>query len=210
MWHKPFQKNQVTLYDLQQRFRLNKVENAEFFSEWYENLPALTLEEQQRLERVKAIYANLSTRSVLENTLKMAIVSPLLDLAGFYLPPFYINTEQEVLLQAEDEGKQIRGRIDVLVLKEQFWVLVIESKRAEFSLKVGIPQALTYMLATPTPNRPLYGMVTNGSNFVFLKLLRQEAPRYGRSKTFDLEESTELYTVLQILKRLAQVVGAEA
>ena len=53
-------------------------------------------------------------------------------------------------------------------------------------------------------------MVTNGSNFVFLKLLRQEAPRYRRSKTFDLEESTELYTVLQILKRLAQVVGAEA
>ena len=201
---------QVTLYDLQQRFRLQQVENAEFFSEWYENLPTLTLEEQQRLERVKAIYANLSTRSVLENTVKMAIVSPLLDLAGFYLPPFYINTEQEVLLQAEDEGKQIRGRIDVLVLKEQFWVLVIESKRAEFSLKVGIPQALTYMLATPTPNRPLYGMVTNGTNFVFLKLLRQEAPRYGRSKTFDLEESTELYTVLQILKRLAQVVGAEA
>jgi len=81
-----------------------------------------------------------------------------------------------------------------------------QSSRAQ----VGIPQALTYMLATPTPNRPLYGMVTNGSNFVFLKLLRQSAPRYGRSKTFDKEESTELYTVLQILKRLAQVVGAEA
>lgn len=124
---------QVTLYDHSQRFRLQQVENAEFFSEWYENLPALTQESQQRLERVKAIYANLSTRSVLENTVKMAIVSPLLDLAGFYLPPFYINTEQEVLLLAEDEGKQIRGRIDVLVLKEQFWVLVIESKRAEFS-----------------------------------------------------------------------------
>lgn len=201
---------QVTLYDLQQRFGLQQVEDTQFFPEWHEHLPALTYEEQQRLERVKAIYANLAIRSVLENTVKMAIASPLLDLAGFYLPPFYIDTEQEVLLQAEDEGKPIRGRIDVLVLNEQFWVLVIESKRAEFSLKVGIPQGLTYMLATPTPTRPLYGMVTNGSNFLFLKLLLKQVPRYARSKTFDLEEGTQLYTVLQILKRLAQVVGAEA
>lgn len=198
---------QITLYDLQQKFELQQVEDTEFFLEWHENLPALTNEEQQRLRRVKAIYANLATRSVLENTVKMAIVSPLLDLAGFYLPPFYINTEQEILLQAKDEGKPIRGRIDVLVLKEQFWVLVIESKRAEFSLKVGVPQALTYMLATPTPHLPLYGMVTNGSSFLFLKLLYRETPHYARSKTFDLEEGTELNTVLQILKRLAQIVG---
>ena len=201
---------QITLYDLQQRFRLQQVENSQVFPEWHQNLPTLTTEEQQRLERVKAIYANLASRSILENTVKMAIVSPLLDLAGFYLPPFYIDTEQEVLLETKDESEPIRGRIDVLVLKEQFWVLVIESKRAEFSLKVGIPQALTYMLATPTPTRPLYGMVTNGSNFLFLKLLLKEVPQYARSKTFDLEEGTELYTVLQILKRLAQLVAAEA
>lgn len=188
---------------------MQQVEDAQFFSEWQENLPNLSELEQQRLERVKAIYANLSTRSVLENTVKMAIVSPLLDLAGFYLPPFYINTEQEVLLCAEDEGKPIKGRIDVLVLQEQFWVLVIESKRAEFSLKVGIPPALTYMLSTPTPTRPLYGMVTNGSNFLFLKLLRRQPPQYTRSKTFDLEEGTELYTVLQVLKRLACTINGK-
>jgi hypothetical protein len=33
------------------------------------------------------------------------------------------------------------------------WILVIESKRAELSLKVGIPQALSYMLAAPITNR---------------------------------------------------------
>jgi len=42
--------------------------------------------------------------------------SLLLDLAGVYLPPFYVNTEEEVHLVAEDEGLPIRGRIDVLVL----------------------------------------------------------------------------------------------
>ena len=199
----------VTLYDLEQRFQLQQRDAAQFFPEWQQELQPLTESEQQRLDRVKAIYANLARRSVLENTVKMAIVSPLLDLAGFYLPPFYISTEEEVQIQAEDDGIAIRGRIDVLVLKEAFWLLVIESKRAEFSLRVGIPQALTYMLATPNPERPLYGLVTNGSNFVFLKLVRQGTPFYARSKEFLLEEDGQLGKVLQILKRLAALVAKD-
>ena len=199
----------VTLYDLEQRFHLQRRDDAEFFPEWQQELSLLTESEQQRLDRIQAIYANLARRSVLENTVKMAIVSPLLDLAGFYLPPFYINTEEEVQIQAEDDGIAIRGRIDVLVIKEQFWLLVIESKRAEFSLRVGIPQALTYMLATPSPERPLYGMVTNGSNFVFLKLVQQGTPFYDRSKEFLLEENGQLGQVLQILKRFAAIVASD-
>jgi len=199
----------VTLYDLEQRFQLQQRDAVQFFPEWQQELLPLTESEQQRLDRVKAIYANLARRSVLENTVKMAIVSPLLDLAGFYLPPFYISTEEEVQIQAEDDGIAIRGRIDVLVLKETFWLLVIESKRAEFSLRVGIPQALTYMLATPSPERPLYGLVTNGSNFVFLKLVRQGTPFYARSKEFLLEEDGQLGQVLQILKRLAAIVAKD-
>ena len=199
----------VTLYDLEQRFQLQQRDAAQFFPEWQQELQPLTESEQQRLDRVKAIYANLARRSVLENTVKMAIVSPLLDLAGFYLPPFYISTEEEVQIQAEDDGIVIRGRIDVIVLKETFWLLVIDSKRAEFSLRVGIPQALTYMLATPSPERPLYGLVTNGSNFVFLKLVRQGTPFYARSKEFLLEEDGQLGQVLQILKRLAALVAKD-
>lgn len=206
---------QITLYDLEQKFQLRRSDSAELFPEWQQELPLLIPAEQQRLDRIRAIYANLADRSVLENTVKMAIVSPLLDLAGFYLPPFYIDTEEEVQIQAEDDESVIRGRIDILVIKEQFWLLVIESKRAEFSLKVGIPQALTYMLAAPDREalpegyrtRPLYGMVTNGSNFVFLKLVRQQTPLYARSREFLLEEGEQLGQVLQILKRLSQVIA---
>ena len=132
-----------------------------------------------------------------------------LSLPGFCLNRTVLDTEEEVQIQAEAEGTSIRGRIDVLVLKERFWVLVIESKRAEFSLKVGIPQVLTYMLANPNWLRPLYGMVTNGSNFVFLKLVQQDVPRYARSKEFILDQGNELYTVLQVLKQLAQIVARE-
>ena len=75
---------------------------------------------------------------------------------------------------AEQGEPHLKGRLDVLLLKDQLWVLVIESKRAEFSLKVGIPQVLGYMLAAPASNLPLYGLVTNGSSFQFLKLVRQK------------------------------------
>ena len=198
----------VTLYELEQHFGLVQVEDADFFLEWQTDLRPLTKVEQQRLERVKMAYENLARRSVLENTVKLVVVAPLLDLAGLFFPPFYVSTEEEVNIEVADAGIAVRGRMDVLVWKEQLWVLVIESKRAELSLKVGIPQALAYMLAAPPTQRSLYGLVTNGSNFVFLKLERQDKPRYGRSREFVLENDGELETVLQVMTRLANLVGA--
>lgn len=196
----------ITLYDLEQQFGLQQVIASRFFPEWQFDLPPLTDQEKQRLERVRSAYANLARRSVLENTVKMAVVSPLLDLAGFFLPPFYVTTEEEVQIVAQDEETVVRGRMDILVLKDRFWLLVVESKRAEFSLKVGIPQVLSYMLAAPQP-QALFGLVTNGSNFVFLKLSPQNPPRYARSNEFILEQGNDLDTVLQILKRLADTIA---
>ncbi|MEH2048253.1 restriction endonuclease subunit R [Nostoc sp.] len=202
--------DKITLYDLEQRFNLQQTEDQSFFLEWQGDLPVLTEVEQQRLTRVRAVVANLEQRSVLENTVKLAVVAPLMDLSGLFLPPFYVSTEDSVEIEATDDSIVVRGRIDILVLKDQLWVLVIESKRAEFSAKVGIPQVLSYMLAAPKQRFPLYGLVTNGTDFVFLKLLFQEVPRYARSRQFVLGQDHDLNRVLQILKRLAEIVGQEA
>jgi predicted type IV restriction endonuclease len=198
--------DKVTLYDLEQRFQLTQVADAAFFREWQETFPALTEMEQQRLERVRAIVGNLERRSLLENTVKLAVLAPLLDLAGLFLPPFYVSTEDAVEIEATDRDMRVRGRIDILVLQEQLWILVIEAKRAEFSPKVGIPQALAYMLAAPQRPFPLYGLVTNGTDFVFLKLLYQDRPCYGRSRQFILGQDEDLPRILQILKHLADIV----
>jgi predicted type IV restriction endonuclease len=200
----------VTLYDLERTFNLHLVEEPTFFNEWRKDLPILTVVERERLQRVQATYANLERRSLLENTVKMAIVAPLLDLAGFFLPPFYVDTEKTVEILAEEAGVQLRGRMDVLVLVEQIWVLIIESKRAEFSLKVGIPQVLSYMLAAPQKDKPLYGMVTNGSSFVFLKLMAGEVPQYARSKELILDRDDDLAIVLQIVKKLGAIVAGRS
>jgi len=193
----------VTLYELERKFGLQFDADPNFFREWQEDLPTLTIAEEERLQRVEAIAANLERRSVLENTVKMAIISPLLDLAGLFLPPFYVDTETTVEIFAEESDLRLRGRIDVLVLVEQIWVLVIESKRAGFSLKVGIPQALSYMMASPH-HQSLFGLVTNGSSFMFLKLMPPDL-KYGKSKELILGQDHGLALTLQILKKLAAI-----
>jgi hypothetical protein len=81
---------------------------------------------------------------LLENVVKLTIVSPLLFIAGLYLSPFHIKAEKSLEIRAEDEGVIIDGRIDILVLKQNFWVTVIESKQTSFSLEEGLAQILTY------------------------------------------------------------------
>lgn len=195
----------ITLYDLEKKFQLSLVENQQFFREWQEGLPELTDKEKEHLERVKASYFNLAKRPMLEDIVKMVVLSPLLDLAGFYLSPFYTTSEKTVEIIAEDEGEVVKGKIDVLVLQDQFWVLVIESKRVQFSLEAGIPQALAYMLANPQPEKPLFGLVTNGSNFIFIKLIQQAQPLYALSNEFTLRRENDLDTVLAILQRFSQL-----
>ncbi|MGK7872704.1 MAG: restriction endonuclease subunit R [Xenococcaceae cyanobacterium] len=201
------QVKKVILLDLETKFKIQLVEDQQFFREWQDDLPEITEEEKRRLDRVQASYANLLRfPPMLENTVKMVVLSPLLDLAGFYLPPFHIKSEQSVSISAEDEGVIVRGEIDILAIYDQFWVVVIESKKAAFSLEAGRPQILSYMLANLNSEKPTYGLITNGGSFRFLKLVKGETPQYAVSKVFDmLNPGNDLYGVLSILKCLAQL-----
>jgi hypothetical protein len=84
----------LTLRDLKQEFQLAQSVDADFFLEWQRNLPLLSEWEQQRLDRIYAMYLNHNEDGMLEETLKLAIVSPLLDLANFFLPPFRVSAEE--------------------------------------------------------------------------------------------------------------------
>ncbi|MDE5089800.1 MAG: restriction endonuclease subunit R, partial [Trichodesmium sp. St16_bin2-tuft] len=117
---------------------LQKNQDEEFFREWQDNLPELTDLEKQLLDQVKAGFFNLiDYPPVLENVVRMSVVDPILFIGGFFLYPLYIRNEPAVNLALEDEDIIIKGKIDTLVLKDQFWAMVIESKKAEFSLEVG-------------------------------------------------------------------------
>jgi predicted type IV restriction endonuclease len=205
------QANRVTLAILESQFELRATGDRAFFSEWQTATETITPDEQQMLERVKANFDSLLKEPpLLEGAVKMVILSPLLDLAGFYQPPFRIRTEAEISISSADEetGVVIRGAIDVLVLLEQLWVLVIESKMSDFSLTKALPQALSYLLSSPT--RPCFGLITNGSDFVFIKLDQTEQPLYATSKVFSLlAPGNELVDVLRVLKHLGQVIRSQ-
>ncbi|MHC5597636.1 MAG: restriction endonuclease subunit R [Nostoc sp.] len=202
------QAKEITLLDLETSFGLQLVEDEQFFREWQDNLPEITNSQKQQLDRVKASYTNLlKYPPLLENTVKMVVLSPLLDLADFYLSPFHVKSEKSVEVSAVDEGVRVKGQIDILVLFEQLVVVVvIESKQAAFSVEVGKPQLLAYMLAIYNSDKPIYGLICNGSSFIFVKLIKQETPKYILSRLFYIfNPGNELYTVLSVLKRLGQL-----
>jgi hypothetical protein len=198
------------LSDLQTRCNLHQAENENFFSEWLTDLPQLNPQEQAGVTRIKQRYDYHRVDGLLlEGTINLLVVSPLLELAGFLDPPYRIRSPYGIALELEDPEETIRGFIDTLVVQEKLWIFVVESKRNSIPVPAAIPQLLAYMLTTPYRDRPVFGMATNGDEFIFLKLTFTDTPQYDVSRTFSLfPRRHELAEVLQILKRLGQAVLA--
>lgn len=146
---------------------------------------------------------------MLEDTVKMVVLAPLLFLADFYLTPFHIEAEKSVELTIEDEDTIVKGSIDVLLLLKSFWVVAIEAKRSQYSVEAGLRQLLFYMLNDPSPEPVTFGLLTNGSSFRFIKMTKRDTPQYAVSKLFDIANpGNELYEVFRILKRLAGIISS--
>ncbi|MDM9382146.1 type I restriction endonuclease subunit R [Chlorogloeopsis sp. ULAP01] len=199
----------ASLTDAETRFGLFRIEDEQFFTEWFGELPEITEAEKASLDVLRRRYLyHRGEGDLLEGTVMLLVVSPLLALAGFYDPPFRIKAESSVELVLNDGEEVLRGRIDVLVLQNQFWVMVLESKKTTLSVWTALPQALAYLMANPNPNKPVFGMVTNGDDVLFIKLTQAETPQYDLSRVFALFTSKrELYEILQILKRIGQVIA---
>ncbi|NET09776.1 MAG: restriction endonuclease subunit R [Symploca sp. SIO2B6] len=202
---KTVQANEITLRYLIDQFGLEWIEDDVFFPEWRTGLPEITVADQQLLDKVRLGFLNLlNYPPMLEDSVRMAVLDPILFIGNFYLAPFQVRAEESIELKVTDEETIVRGKIDTLILRNQFWVMVIESKRASFSVEEGLAQILAYMLASPLPEMPTFGMITTGGSFIFIKLVNGTPPQYATSKLFGTRNSDDLYEVLKILKRLTQ------
>ena len=195
----------ITLEQLISLFGLELVEAENFFLEWQDNLPDITEQEKELLNQIKAGYINLRNHPpLLENIVNTVVLSPLLFIGKFYLPPFHIKLEKSLEVETADNNTKVKGRIDVLLLNDKFWVTVIESKQVAYSVEAGLDQILAYMLAAP--QKLVYGMITSGGSFMFVKLVKDHPPQYATSDIFDVRNrGNELHNVLRILKRLSQI-----
>ncbi|PZV07049.1 MAG: type I restriction endonuclease subunit R [Leptolyngbya sp.] len=197
----------TTLAEAEQRFRLTRTEEESFFLEWSSDLPALSEGEKLGLSDLRRRYLyQRSQGHLLESTVLLLFASPLLTLAGFYDPPFRVKAEAPIQLTLQDSEEVLQGRLDVLVLKDQLWVVVLESKKTALSAWSALPQTLAYLSASPQVDQPAYALMTNGDDSVFVKLSRRDSV-YTVSRVFSALTSTqELHAILQILKHLSQTI----
>jgi hypothetical protein len=195
-----------SLAEAEAQFGLSRNDDPLFFSEWTRDLPELSALEQQRLDLIKQRYLyHRQYGHLLEGAVNFIVVAPLLEMAGFYDPPFHLRSEASIRLELADENDKVyQGRIDSLILQEGLWIVLVESKRTSFSVEVALPQAIAYMAANPQPGRAIFGLVSNGAYSIFVKLSQSQ---YAFSEDFSLNRrQNELYNVLRVLNRLKTLV----
>ncbi len=205
-----------SLAEAEAKFGLQRHPDPQFFQEWVDGLPALT---DQAVADLDVMYRRLAYHraesELLEGAVTLLVASPLLEIAGFYDPPFKMRSESAIELVIDDGEEILRGRIDLLILQNQFWVLVVESKKTSISVRSALPQALAYMIAsgqqqalsTRNDDRSLFGMITNGDDVLFIKLMPQPSPQYALSRSFSLYTlPSEARLVLQVLKRIGLLI----
>ena len=201
-----------TLADVESRFKITRTESEEFFPEWHEDLPEITEANKAALNLIRCRYLyHLNDGSLTEGTVTLIMVSPLLERAGFYDSPFKMTAEKSVRIvldEEDDEIETLKGRIDVLVMQNQFWVTLLESKRTTISVMSALPQTLAYMTANPRQDRPSFAAMINGSEIVFVKLDFQNPRKYDLSRIFSpVPLTNELYTVIQVLIKIGQLIA---
>jgi hypothetical protein len=209
---KPIAKTVTSLDDLKQRFNLSPAPSDSFFAEWRCDLPSLSEVEQAAIGEIYQRFRRHRDRGTLsEGTVNQLLIAPILTLAGLYDPPFFVTSEPTVMLEVKRDGEILRGRIDTLVLQGQLWVLVVESKDS-ISFTTALPQALAYMLANPDQSKPIYGLITSGDEFMFLKLQSGDPPIYDSSDVFYLlhPRRNQLLNVFAILKQIRLAIGTSA
>lgn len=154
---------------LHERLNLCRTSDTSFFPEWLTPTIELVENDKAFLDHLRQRYYNYYNAGLLtEGTVLLSIVAPLLERLGFHEPPFFVQSEIPISLEVTERNEIYRGRMDVLVIRESLWVLTVEAKRSKFAADLALPQCLAYMSAAP--QQPSFGMVTNGSDFIFCKV----------------------------------------
>ncbi|WP_019501545.1 hypothetical protein [Pseudanabaena sp. PCC 6802] len=204
-----------TIAEAERRFGLSRSTFKDFFTEWRDQLPDINSSDRTNLETLWQRYIyHRSSGQLLESTVMLLLVSPLLTIAGLYDPPFLIKAEESVQIAVSDSEATLQGRIDLLVLCDRLWVVVLESKKTMLSVWSALPQTLAYLMANsnsdsthPAGNCPTFGMLTNGDEIVFVKL---EGKCYAMSQVFSpLVTQSELEVTCQVLRKIAESVACD-
>jgi hypothetical protein len=203
----------LALGDVHRTLNLRPSRDPNFFREWHEVPLSISEFERESLDRLRDDLQEMREYPAHEEIVKIFALGPVLRLAGMAKHPFLPKAEHiiEIDLSYEDQDEEpviIRGRIDILITHTNLWTIVIETKRSSASVLEALPQTLTYMMASPDDPFPIYGLCTNGTDFIFVKLIKGGVNEYAISAPFAIydPDSNRLYSVVSILKLLGSIV----
>lgn len=199
----------TNLNEAHDKLNLSQTADLQFFTEWFEDLPEITDSEKELLNRLKNQYLYYAADGeISENTINRIMVSPLLELIGLFDVPFKIRGEKYVKVEIDNGDTVLEGFIDAVVVQNRLWVVVIEEKRFNVNVLQALPQTLAYMMANPNPEIPLFGVMTTGDDYIFIKL-NQQVRQYALSDKFTAisrDENNNLYRVVRVMKRITDLL----
>ena len=120
---------------------------------------------------------------------------------GLCDPPYKLRGEKYISIEIENGDTVLKGLIDVLVVQDGLWIVLLETKRYGFSVMQALPQTLAYLANANTAQS--FGLITTGEDFLFVKVDLQTR-EYDISDKFTLStrHENQLCQVIKIMKKL--------
>lgn len=207
--------SKLTLADVQRHLNFQeKLEDVSFTE-------LLTLETVSDAEKLELVQIRNDFRPYLmedkasEGQVKVLTLFPLLRLAGFYRYPIKIRVEEGIdNIILVDEDKTISGWFDIVTVNNSiatvndipFWILVIEAKESGIEVRQGLPQLLTYAYNSLERQPSVWGLATNGLQYMFVYLRQETNPTYQIMPELNLMYPESAINLLQILKAMGQLI----
>lgn len=146
--------------------------------------------------------------------MKALTTFPLLRLAGFYRYPIQIKVEEgidNIVIQNED--RVITGRFDIVTVNKAeltisdvpFWILVIEAKESAVEVRQALPQLLTYAYKSLERQPSVWGLATNGLQYLFLDIRQGNPPTYQLMPELHLMYTERTIQLVQVLKAICKL-----
>ncbi len=202
--------SKLSLKDVHRLLHLEEQLNGSFST--LLTLDSLTEFETQELLQIRNDFRNYLTEAkVSEGLIKFLTVAPLMKLAGFYSYLIKLSVEDSINIIVEDENTTISGRLDILAINSElittnipFWLLVIEAKNSAIEVRQGLPQLLTYAFKSLDGQSSVWGLATNGLQYLFVHL-SQGTLTYQLMPELYLLDTERSIQLLQVLKAICQL-----
>ena len=204
--------SKLSLNDVHLILRLQKLSTGSFAE--FLSLELLSDFERQELWQIRNDFEEyLVEAKISEGLIKFMTIAPLMRLAGFYQAPIKLTVEDSIGIVVEDEDTTITGRMDILAVNKAqittdnipFWLLVIEAKNSAIEVRQGLPQLLAYAFKNLEQQSSVWGLATNGLQYLFVHLRQGNPPTYQLMPELHLMDSERSIQLLQVLKAICKL-----